>query len=112
MEHSMEDTLGAILSDPDMMQKIQAMAQSLGQSAPQTEAPKTPDIDLSLVQKLAGLSSKGGIDQNQKNLLSALSPYLSRGKTAKLENAMRAARLAQMASGFINSGGLKLLSGR
>ena len=112
MEHSMEDTLGAILSDPDMMQKIQAIAQSLGQSAPQTDAPKKPDIDLSLVQKLAGFSSKGGIDQNQKNLLSALSPYLSRGKTAKLENAMRAARLAQMASGFINSGGLKLLSGR
>ena len=112
MEHSMEDTLGAILSDPDMMQKIQAMAQSLGQSQPQTETPKPPDIDLSLVQKLAGFSSKGSIDQNQKNLLSALSPYLSRGKTAKLENAMRAARLAQMASGFINSGGLKLLSGR
>ena len=104
--------VGAILNDPEMMEKIQAIAQSLGQSAPQADATKPPDIDLSLVQKLAGFSSKGGIDQNQKNLLSALSPYLSRGKTAKLENAMRAARLAQMASGFINSGGLKLLSGR
>ena len=112
MEHSMEDTLGAILSDPDMMQKIQSIAQSLGQSAPQTDTPKPPDIDLSLVQKLAGLTSKGGIDQNQKNLLSALSPYLSRGKTAKLENAMRAAKLARLASRFLGNGGLQLLTGR
>ena len=30
----MEDQLGAILGDPVMMQKIQALAQSMGQSQP------------------------------------------------------------------------------
>ena len=31
MENNLEEKLGAILSDPDIMQKIQAMAQTLGQ---------------------------------------------------------------------------------
>ena len=53
-----------------------------------------------------------GIDQNQQNLLSALSPYMSRDKVSKLENAMRAAKLARLASGFLGSGGLQLFTGR
>ena len=112
MEHSMEEALGAILSDPDMMQKIQTMAQSLGQSAPQPDSPKAPDIDLSLIQKLAGLSSKGSIDQNQKNLLSALSPYLSTDRIHRLERAMQAAKTARLATDLIGSGALSNLIGR
>ena len=112
MENNLEETLGAILSDPGMMQKIQAMAQSLGQSSSQPDNAKPSGIDLSLLQKLSGFAGQTGIDQNQKNLLSALSPYLSHGKAVKLENAMRAARLAQLASGFLGNGGLNLLSGR
>lgn len=118
MENNLEEKLGAILSNPEMMQKIQAMAQSLGQSEPQPEPQKPqepqkiPDIDLSMLQKLSGLAGQTGIDQNQKTLLSALSPYLSRNKVAKLENAMRAAKMARLASGFLNSGGLQRLTGR
>lgn len=118
MENNLEEKLGAILSNPEMMQKIQAMAQSLGQPEPQPEpqkpqeAPKIPDIDLSMLQKLSGFAGQTGIDQNQKTLLSALSPYLSRNKVAKLENAMRAAKMARLASGFLSSGGLQRLTGR
>lgn len=118
MENNLEEKLGAILSNPEMMQKIQAMAQSLGQSEPQPESPKKqdvpkmPDIDFSMLQKLSGFASQTGIDQNQKTLLSALSPYLSRQKVAKLENAMRAAKMARLASGFLNSGGLQRMTGR
>ena len=48
MENNLEESLGAILSNPDMMQKIQAMAQSLGH-APAPEPPQQandiPQID-------------------------------------------------------------------
>ena len=38
----MEDQLGAILGDPVMMQKIQALAQSMGQSQPPGQ-PEKPE---------------------------------------------------------------------
>ncbi len=114
----MEEKLGSILNNPQMMQQIMSMAQALGQSSPektqeQTTVPSpTPDIDLSLVQKLAGMGRQSGIDNNQQALLKALTPYLSRDKVGKLERAMRAAKMAKLASAFLNSGGLQLLSGR
>lgn len=113
----MEEKLGSILNNPQMMQQIMTLAQSLGQTAPeksqeQPAPPVTPDIDLSMVQKLAGMGRQGGIDSNQQALLKALTPYLSRDKVGKLERAMRAAKMAKLASTFLNSGGLQLLSGR
>ena len=91
------------------------MAQSLGQSAPSPEANPTqevPAVDLALVQKLSGLAGQSGIDQQQKALLQALHPYLSQSRVSKLEKAMRAAKMARLASGFLNQGGLSLLTGR
>lgn len=121
MENDLEAKLGAILSDPDMMQKIQAMAQSLGQSQPQPQPRqqpqpqaenKMPDIDFAALQRLSGLAGQTGIDKNQQTLLSALSPYLSKSRVQKLENAMRAAKMARLASSFLGNGGLQMLSGR
>ena len=116
MDNPLEEKLGAILSNPEMMRSIQAMAQSLGQSNPDVSteqtAAKAPDIDPGMLQKLSAMAGQSGIDQNQKSLLTALSPYMNQAKVAKLENAMRAAKLARLASGFLGSGGLKLFSGR
>ena len=120
----MEDQLGAILSDPEMMAKIQSLAQSLGQpeeSPRQAEAPKKegppplpPGIgagDLEMVKAFTGFARGAEIDKDQRALLKALSPYVSREKTAKLERAMRAAKLAQQASSLMESGALKKLTG-
>ena len=115
MENNLEDKLGAILSNPEMMQKIQAMAQSLGQSSPsepQKESPTVPEIDIGLLHKLSSLAGQTGIDNNQQTLLHALSPYIGKGKIAKLEKAMRAAKMARLASGFLGNGGLQIFSGR
>ena len=115
MDSPLEEMLGAILCNPDMMLKILSLAQSLGQPEPQskpTEAPKAPQIDPAMVQKLAAMAGQTGIDQNQQTLLSALTPYMNQAKVAKLENAMRAAKMARLASGFLGSGGLKLFTGR
>ena len=118
MENNLEEKLGAILSNPDMMQKIQTLAQSLGQNSSaepsaQVQGPANgPGLDPMLLQKLAGLAGQTGIDKNQQTLLAALGPYLSRGKVNKLENAMRAAKMARLASTFLGNGGAQLLTGR
>ena len=117
----MEDKLGAILNNPQMMQQILSMAQSLGQNSktessentpPPTPAASLPDFDPAMLQKLSSLMGQGTIDRNQQALLHALHPYLSRRKMEKLEKAMRAAKMARMASGFLGQGGLSLLTGR
>ncbi len=118
----MQNQMNAILGNPEMMQKIMSMAQSLNQSQPaQDNAPQQkqdkssfsmPDIDLSMVQKLSGLAGQSHIDKNQQTLLSALTPYLSRERITKLEKAMRAAKMANMASTFLSNPGFQFNTGR
>lgn len=123
----LEEKLGSILNNPQMMQQIMGMANMLSQSQEppvkpadtpkKPEAPPTPEnplpqMDPGILQKLAGLARQGSIDQHQLGLLKALHPYLSRDRIARLERAMHAARMANAASAFLNSGGLKLLTGR
>lgn len=105
--------MGAILGDPEMMQKIMAMAQSLQggqQDAPpspkETPPPVMPNIDIGMLQKLSGLAGQSNIDSNQQNLLRALGPYLSADRVHRLEKAMRAAKMARMASGFLAQTGV------
>ena len=117
----MEDKLGAILGNPQMMQQIMAMAQSMNQSQQESAAPETqndphppalPAMDPALLGKLAGLLGQSGIDRDQRVLLKALSPYLSTNRIQKLEKAMQAAKLARMASVFLSQGGLAAMTGR
>ena len=116
----MEEKLGAILSNPQMMQQIMSMAQAMSPPSEQPqgnpEAPPEPAPpalpDFSVMQKLAGATRQSGIDKNQQALLRALSPYISRERSAKLEKAMRAAKMARLASAFLNAGGLEMLTGR
>ena len=114
----MEDKLGAILGNPQMMQQIMAMAQSLGQSAEQPPSAPEPaqepasEINPAAIAKIMELAGRTGIDRNQKALLSALRPYLSASRVQKLEKAMRAAKLASVASGALSGGALSFLTGR
>lgn len=110
-----ESKLGQILGNPEMMGKIMAMAQSFGgqetapEPPPQQEA-SIPELDFATVQKLTGLMGKAGVDSRQKALLTALSPYVSDHRIHKLEKAMRAAKLAGVATTFL--GNSALFSGR
>ena len=109
----MEDKLGAILGNPQLMQQIMSMAQSLGQSSPQPEpGPELPNFDPAMLAKLGSLAGQGTVDSNQRALLNALHPYLSSRKLNKLERAMRTAKMARMASSFLGQGGLSILTGR
>ena len=111
---SMEDKIGSILQNPEMMQKIMTLAQSLNSSPPAESpkeshtAPAVPEIDLGMLQKITGLAKQGNIDNQQQNLLRALHPYLSSQRIQKLENAMRAARMAKIAASVLGTQGINL----
>lgn len=107
----MESKLGAILGNPDMMQKIMALAQNFNQNDGGTkqEPPREesrspfPSIDPAMLQKLTGMAQGSRIDSNQQLLLKALRPYLHDRRINKLERAMRAARVASMATAFLGT---------
>ena len=117
----MEDKLNSILGNPQMMQQIMSMAQALGagtQEQPKEEPPPplnqtaSPGFDAAAMQKLFGIARQSGIDKNQQALLKALAPYLSRERIVKLEKAMRAAKIAALASTALGGDGIPFFSGR
>ena len=113
----MEEKMAAVLGNPQLMQQIMSMAQSLGtgsdmpQPAAQAQSPGM-DMNPELIKSIMGLAGKIGTDSNQQALLCALRPYLSEGRIGKLERAMRAAKLASLASAAFSSGALSFLTGR
>lgn len=119
----MEDKIGSILSNPQMMQQIMTMAQALGgQSQKQDPPPRQdppapkqelmPEIDLAMVQKISGLARQSSIDKREQALLRALGAYLSKDRIGKLEKAMRAAKIAKTASTALGARGLSTRTGR
>ena len=127
----LEDQLGAILGNPKMMESIMALAQSMGQpeqpqdgKGPEEKAPPKPpgpqgppgppppgggDMDMAMINALTGFARNSCIDKEQKALLNALCPYISKDRLQKLEKAMRAAKIAQQASCLLGENGMKLL---
>lgn len=110
----LEEKLGSILSNPQMMQQIMGLASALSAGSPasgQTQAtpPQAPQAQKKEPQLPLGNS---GVDDHQKALLSALGPYLHKDRLARLERAMHAAAMAGAASAFLNAGGLQKLTGR
>lgn len=110
----LEEKLNQVLSNPQMMQQILSLAQAMGSGEPQREPERPPepkhnstpgpsDMDLGIVRKMAGMASSTGVDANQRALLRALSPYISRDRVGKLEKAMRAAKMAAFASTLLQS---------
>ena len=108
----LEQKLGAVLNNPQLMQQIMSMAQAMGSQAPnQPAAQKTPEntptmptMDPAALSKLAGLSRQATVDQDQQALLNALNPYLTKDRIGRLERAMRAAKMAKLAGSFLGSG--------
>jgi len=116
----MEQKINSILGNPQMMSQLMSMAQSLGnpQSEPErneqpqqkqipAKLPSLPNgLDINMLQKVAGIAQRSNIDRNQQALLKALSPYLSKSRIEKLEKAMRAAKIAGLATTVLGSSGM------
>lgn len=121
----MEQKLNSILGNPEMMSQIMNMAQALGgkQESEQISEPAPVQsanpmlgtlggIDSGTIQKIIGIAQQAGIDRNQQNLLKALRPYLSEHRIVKLEKAMRAAKIAGVATTALGGAGSIFLPGR
>ena len=128
-----EEKLGAVLSNPEMMNTIMSMAKALGQNqSPPEPAPppkqepqqqktapppqKTPPTlgrnELEMISRISALSQQTGLDRQEQALLKALSPYLSRERLSKLEKAMHAAKMAKFATVALSPTGAPLKIGR
>jgi hypothetical protein len=114
----MEEKLGSILNNPQMMQQIMSMAQSMGSQNSAKQEPTSrqenllPDIDLATIQKISGLAQRSSIDKREQALLRALGAYLSKDRIGKLEKAMRAAKIAKFASSALSQRGAVRSAGR
>ena len=108
----MEAKLGAILNNPDMMSQIMSMAQQFSGGANAQPPPPPPPqssglpegLDVGMLMKVANMANSANVDKDQRALLTALRPYLSSDRIGRLEKAMRASKLAGLASSFLGSG--------
>ena len=129
----LEEKLNSILSNPQMMQQIMAIAQSFGQQdhppqesqaqqspqqskqVPQPQQKSTPPFgknEVEMVRRLSSLAQQTGLDRQQQNLIRALQTYLGKDRLGKLEKAMHAAKIAKFASSALDSSGGQLKFGR
>lgn len=100
-----EDKLNQILSDPDSMAKIMSLAQSLGGPSaasvgppePPPKAPPPPPDDAFVKGILRLMQQAQHTDKRQEALLCALKPYLAPERQAKIDEALRIAKLSQLA---------------
>lgn len=121
----LEEKLGNILNNPQMMQQIMSMAQAMGK--PERDDPPPPsrenappprqenpfsNIDIATIQKISGLAQNSNIDKRERALLQALGAYLSKDRIVKLEKAMRAAKIAKIASSTLAQRGSPSSTGR
>ena len=128
MMDGIEEKLGSILSNPEMMNTIMTMAKALGQSppepAPQQPSPaKQPPLqqkasppigknELEMISRISSLSQQTGLDRQEQALLRALNPYLTRDRLSKLEKAMHAAKMARFATLALDRAGAHPKNGR
>lgn len=105
-----DDKLNAILSNPQMMQQIMAMAGSFSQQAsPPPREPEPPGLSLDpgAMQGMLELLRGTQLDRRQHDLLTALGAYLPPDKVGRLQKAMQASRVAKLASTALNKKGGK-----
>lgn len=112
----LQQRIESVLNDPQQMKELLALARSLGaelpeelqESAaqPETESPQEPMKGLGalMAQPLGALlQSAGKLEQKQEALLNALRPFLKPNRREKLDRAIRAARLSQLAGRALKS---------
>ena len=105
-----EDKLNHILSDPDSMTKIMNLNQSVGDSSAPPHAPPepppAPPPDDAFVKGILRLMQQAQYtDKRQEALLCALKPYLAPERQAKIDEALRIAKLSQLAGFALKSYG-------
>ena len=109
MDGDIGQMLQSVLSDPEQMQKITAMAQNLMGGETKTEAPPVsepitapvsaaaPFSEAKLLSAISGMMGQKGEQSRSAALLNAMRPYMRPEKQEKLDRAMQIARMVRIA---------------
>ena len=94
----LQEKINSVLSDPAQLQQVFDFAKTLGLEPPPVSAPSPSAADASAPPELGALLAQAGrLDHRQENLLAALKPFLKPARREKVDRAMQAARLSQLA---------------
>lgn len=102
----MNEMLSGILSNPQAMESIMAMAKSLGQQQQSQSAPVStpPGADpVQLMQSLLQLSRNMSGDERQVALFQALKPFVRPDRAERLDRAIQVARISRLAGRALQS---------
>lgn len=95
MENNLADKISELLSDPEGMARIEAMAQSLLGEEKEKGAPPTPEPSgRELMGVLSALKNSGTDDRSR--LLLALRPHLSEARRERVDKAIKLLRLVSV----------------
>lgn len=109
----LSQTINSVLSDPDAMEQLRAMAEAMGLGTPPQNTPQqspTPEEFISPGQLTAILSAlnQAALPDETCALLASLRPLLGRERQSKLDKAEKALKLmaaAKTVTGTLSSGG-------
>ena len=105
-----EDKLNSILSNPDLMGQIMAMAGSMNQQPPPPPPPQNPGFgsmpfDPGAMTGMMQMLKATQLEPKQRNLIQALRGFVPDDRLVRLEKAMQASLIAKFASAAMNQGG-------
>lgn len=106
----LESAISQILGDPESMSQILSLAKSFGVTPPgpqqeQQDAPQQmqQSADSALPAMAELIRQAGSVDPREVQLLNALKPYCSEDRCRRIDRALRAARLSQIAGAALRS---------
>lgn len=106
----LESTISQILGNPESMSQILSLAKSFGisppeerQETPQPPQAMQPPVDSALPAMAELIRQAGSVDPREVQLLNALKPYCSEDRCRRIDRALRAARLSQIAEAALRS---------
>ena len=106
----LESTISQILGNPESMSQILSLAKSFGisppeerQETPQPPQAMQPPADSALPAMAELIRQAGSVDPREVQLLNALKPYCSEDRCRRIDRALRAARLSQIAGAALRS---------
>ena len=105
-----EDKLNSILSNPDLMGQIMAMAGSMNQQPPPPPPPQPTGFggmpfDPGAMAGMMQMLKATQLEPKQRQLVQALRCFVPDDRLVRLEKAMQASLIAKFASAAMNQGG-------
>ena len=100
------DKLSKILNDPESMEKVRQMAESiLGEEESAADDTPLPDMDPAIISKIAGIIQKFNTGGDTRSaLLLALKPLVSKRRQKKVDTAIKLLRLIDILPYLKDSG--------